>query len=312
MYSTAVILGSGVMAREIGSYLLGRGVSVTWVSTDAARRAVLGQFADKTLRRIRRADSALAGRIVATAVAPGRTDAPAPVVIETTREDRTVKRAALAASLAAVGTDTLIITNSSSILPADIDPRCVGMHFFAPVALTGIVEIVLENGRDEGLRERATAFARQLGLECVHQDERTAFAGNRLLLSVQRECIELIGQGHDCRLVDTVSAGIGAARGQLTLMDRVGIGTIAASVANYRARMSPEQSARYEPMARVLERMVLAGQTFLGGHAGTAAVSADERAIRDRLERARVESVAGIERDGASAGDIAKLTAAMM
>ncbi len=247
-----LVLGSGTMARDIGAWLIGRGRSVCWVSGSEERRGLLLALGQKALRRLGRADAGMAAEVRVATAAPGTLRATARLVIETTTEQRDCKQQAIAGVQECIGADTVLVSNSSSILPGAIDTRCVGMHFFAPVTLSGIVEIVLEQGRDTTLLERARREAEALGLEYVVEDEHSAFAANRMLLGLQNEAALALAAGVPEETIDECSHAAGIGIGAVELIRRVGAGTVGAAVDAYRTRMDSRRAAELEPLVDML------------------------------------------------------------
>jgi 3-hydroxybutyryl-CoA dehydrogenase len=276
------------MARDIGAWLVSRGKSVTWVGTDPERRAGLEALGRKAIRRLERSDPSRAAPVRAAAAAPEELRGCARLVIETTTEHPVTKQAAIAAAHGGIGPDTVLVSNSSSILPAAIDPRCVGMHFFAPVALSEFVELIVERDRPPHLRDAARGAAESLGLEYVVEDERSAFAANRMLLGVQNEAARALSEGAPVHQVNECSRVAGMPIGVLELIERVGRPTIAAALAQYRSRMPAAGAAELEPFARIL-----------GGSAPPAARNEmDDGALRTRMRCALAGASVRFEADG--------------
>jgi 3-hydroxybutyryl-CoA dehydrogenase len=142
--------------------------------------------------------------------------------------------------------------------------QVVGMHFFNPVPLMKLVEIVRTILTDEGTVQAATAWAREVGKVPVQAKDSTAFIVNRLLVPYLLDAIRVYESGL-ASLEDIDQAmklGCGYPMGPFTLLDLVGLDT-----AMYVAEVMFDEfrEARYAPPP-LLKRMVLAGQ--LGRKAG--------------------------------------------
>lgn len=284
------VAGTGRMGRDIGLWCLGHGFDVTWLSRDAGRlEAFRGRLA-RDLRRLADADTPPGKAAFGTVDAPAFAAEPE-VLVETTVEDAAVKRALLATLEPALGPRTLIVSNSSSLLPSALHPRCLGAHFFYPIALTGLAEAVVPAGTPPDSRDRLHAWLAALQLTVLAQDERTAFAVNRLLLPLQNECFRLLARGVDPEVVEQATEAV-LGTGLLAFMDAVGLDVTAAAVAAYRGRMEPGVAADFAPLAEGLDRLLAGGKQGRKNGDGlrcgaslpwTPRAGAEEASLRDTL-----------------------------
>jgi 3-hydroxyacyl-CoA dehydrogenase len=252
------ILGSGKMALDAGLFFLGRGRRVTWVSGSRERLEKIGRRARAALDRLAR--SGPVPDDAARTLPPGPLDLEeTDIVFETTAEDLERKRAVIE-STGAGRSGALVLSNASSILPSTIHPRAAGFHLFYPVELTMVAETIFPAGFPAPLRERTMGLARDCGLKTLVQDEDRAFAANRVLLPVQCEAVRLLLEGGPPAVVDDASSCTVLPRGQLTLMDGVGLDIILASVRNYVGRMRKEKAQDYAPLLDGLGRLVAEGR----------------------------------------------------
>ncbi|MBD3239729.1 MAG: hypothetical protein GF331_04025 [Chitinivibrionales bacterium] len=258
-----LLIGSGRMALDIGAYLLGRGRNVAWLSSTPERLPVIERHAAKTMRRLARVAPEEDRKASYRVHALGGEDIPsADCVIEATAESLPKKQRDLGA-VAARCEGALLLSNSSSLLPSRIHPRCVGLHFFYPVSLTGVVELVLPDGSNA--RERVERFAAANGLRMVVEDERSAFAANRMLVPLQAECMRALRDGAPAEVVDECSAVAEMAVGQLKLMDTVGIETILTSVKNYARLTGPIDAADVSVLEECLRELARATRDASSG-----------------------------------------------
>jgi 3-hydroxybutyryl-CoA dehydrogenase len=242
-----LIVGSGKMARNVGLFFAGQGYATSFVSRDGDRLRALEGWARRRLRRF----AALgAGPEAATFhLAPTGSLPPAELVLEAVEEQTARKRQALASLPAAALAHGLLLSISSSILPSEIHPDCVGLHFFYPVELTRFAELVLPAGTPAARREQLLALVAQSGLDFVEQDERAAFAVNQLLLPLQAECMQALRNGCSSAELDDATRSPLLPMGQLSLMDTIGLDVVLPAVRNYLDRLAPELRQDLEPLA---------------------------------------------------------------
>jgi 3-hydroxyacyl-CoA dehydrogenase len=248
-----IIVGSGKMARNLGLYVASRGFAPSFVSRSPERLQALQDWARKRLRRF---SSAGLGPETASFHLAGSTDLPAAeLVIESVEEDRAAKQKALASLPAQLLEQSLVASNSSSILPSELHPQAFGLHFFYPVELTGFVEAVVPAGFPEAKRQRFTALCAELGLQALEQSEARAFGVNQLLLPLQNESALALEQGASPSDVEQASGFGLLGAGQLSLMDAVGLDVVLAAAMNYLGRMAPERARAFAPLTRVLVQL---------------------------------------------------------
>lgn len=251
------VIGSGKMALDIGLFLWSRGYEVTWRSNrPEALAAIEDRVARKTRRLIAMSGSDETPRPCRFAPLDRAAARPPDIVLETGRELREVKQQTIDLVLPHCRRDTLLLTNSSSILPGDISPRLVGLHFFYPVALTEIVEVI--GSPDNPGRERAAALAAEWGFHAVLQRPSNAFVANRLLLPVQVETARRILGGTAPGILEEATASDLLPRGQVTLWDDIGMDIVRHAVGNYISRM-PSDRSDYAPLIALLEGLVRSG-----------------------------------------------------
>jgi 3-hydroxyacyl-CoA dehydrogenase len=255
---SVVILGSGMMALSAGRYLLGRGCRVTWVSQSAERLEALEKRVRRFLGRLPGADRAqgLAAFAERHGALPSRVD----VIFETTVESLEEKRRAWDSVASKVPGDPPRLTNSSSILPSAMDGLTAGLHLFHPVELTGFAEVIMPDDASDSQRSLVLSLADRWGLTCLVQSERNAFALNRLLLPLQAEVLRALASGVPAGLVDPCSCMDLLPRGQLAMMDSVGLDVVHAAAANYVSRMPEGAAAGYAPLLDGLAALLALGK----------------------------------------------------
>ena len=179
--------------------------------------------------------------------------------LETFRQlDGIVKRQAILAS----NTSSLSITE---LMTATSRPeRFLGLHFFNPVPLMKLVEVVRTIATEPAALETVVAFAERLGKTVVRVPDRAGFIVNRLLIPYLLEAVRALEEGlASVTDIDTaMKLGCGHPMGPLTLLDFIGLDT-----AYYISQIMYEEFREKRFAAPgLLRRMVLAG--WLGRKSG--------------------------------------------
>ena len=127
----------------------------------------------------------------------------------------------------ASNTSSLSITQMMSVTSAQRQQRFIGMHFFNPVPIMKLVEVIRTILTDTGVYDDAVGFATSLGKTPVRTSDRTGFIVNRLLVPYMLDAIRALEEGV-ASIVDIDNAmklGCGYPMGPLTLGDFVGLDT---------------------------------------------------------------------------------------
>ena len=188
----------------------------------------------------------------------------AEVVIEAIVEDLAIKqrlfadveRSAPAGALLASNTSALSIGRIASTMK---DPnRLVGMHFFNPVHLMKLVEIVTHGRGSSAAAERAAQFARQLGKEPIVVRDSPGFASSRLGVVLGLEAMRMLEQGvANAEDIDkAMELGYNHPMGPLKLTDLVGLDVRLAIAEYLHATLG---KAHYEP-PKILREKVKKGE----------------------------------------------------
>jgi len=185
------------------------------------------------------------------------------IVIEAVTENLDLKNALWTELDALCGPSTLFASNTSSLTIAAMAASTsrpelfVGLHFFNPVPIMKLVEVVRTVTTSTAAFDRAMAFARSLGKEPIAAKDTSGFIVNRLLVPYLLDAIRALEQG--VGTVEDIEQGMvlgtGYPMGPFTLLDFVGLDT------TYRiAEIMFEEyrETRYAPPP-LLKRMVLAG-----------------------------------------------------
>lgn len=185
------------------------------------------------------------------------------IVIEAIVENLEEKRALYRAVEAVVRPDTIIASNTSSLCVTELasgtgrPDRFGGLHFFNPVPLMKLVEVIRALTTSDETHRTLTAFAESLGKQPIAAPDRPGFIVNRLLvpylLDAIREYERGLGTVED--IDNGMKLGCGHPMGPFTLLDFVGLDTT-----YYIANIMFEEfrEPRFAPPP-LLKRMVLAG-----------------------------------------------------
>ncbi len=158
------------------------------------------------------------------------------LVVEAIVEDLDIKKSVLADLEKHVSKDTIIASNTSSLLIDDMSPalknkkRFAGMHFFNPVHKMPLVEVI--RGKETSDKAIATVFelCKKTGKTPIVVNDGPGFLVNRLLLPYMVEAVSLLEEGHSIQELDKAMKKFGMPMGPIELFDEVGI-DVAAKVA---------------------------------------------------------------------------------
>ena len=186
------------------------------------------------------------------------------IVLEAVTEDLVLKNALWSELDRLCGPRTIFASNTSSLTIAAMAAATkradrVGLHFFNPVPLMQLVEVVRTVTTSEETFGRAFAFAKSLGKEPVAAKDSSGFIVNLLLVPYLLDAIRAVerGVGSVPDVDKAMQLGCGHPMGPLTLLDFVGLDT------TYRIAeimFTEYRETRYAPPP-LLKRMVLAGMT---------------------------------------------------
>jgi 3-hydroxybutyryl-CoA dehydrogenase len=186
------------------------------------------------------------------------------LIIEAATEDLGLKKKILSEIDALVEPTTVLATNTSSLTVTELamstsrPHRFVGLHFFNPVPVMRLVEVVETLMLEEGVLESVTTFVADLGKEAVRCRDRSGFIVNRLLVPYLLDAIRAYedGTGSLEDIDRGMKLGCGHPMGPFTLMDFIGLDTMN-SIAN--VMFEEYREKRFAPPS-LLKQMVLAGR----------------------------------------------------
>ena len=185
------------------------------------------------------------------------------LVVEAVTEDPRVKGQVFQRLDALAGDDTILASNTSSIPIAQIaswtsEPkRVLGLHFFSPVPVMKLVEIVVGLDTDPAVVERAVGFAEQIGKHPIHTKDRSGFIVNMLLVPYLMAAVRMYEEGFASRedIDEGMKLGCGHPMGPLTLCDFIGLDVLYAVCVSLYEEFKRDE---YAPPP-LLKRMVVSG-----------------------------------------------------
>jgi 3-hydroxybutyryl-CoA dehydrogenase len=159
--------------------------------------------------------------------------ADADLIIEAAAEREEIKRAIFADVGAVLKADAILATNTSSIpitrlASASPDPaRFIGVHFFNPVPVMGLIEVIRGLATADATVARVEAFGQSLGKAIVHANDAPGFIVNRILMPMLNEACFALGEGvATITDIDTACRlGLNHPMGPLALADFIGLDT---------------------------------------------------------------------------------------
>jgi 3-hydroxyacyl-CoA dehydrogenase/enoyl-CoA hydratase/carnithine racemase len=258
------IVGAGLMASQLG-LLFAQRLEVPVVLTDLDQARV-----DKGLSYVHGEIDKLAakGRLDAGRAAKlhglvtGSVDkaafADADLVIEAVFEELAIKKQVFAEVEALVKPECILATNTSSLsvtaMAADLahPERVVGLHFFNPVALMPLLEVVRAEQTDDATLATAFAVGKALRKSCVLVKDAPAFVVNRLLTRFQGAVFSAIEAGTPVAVADTALDPMGLPMRPLALLQLVGP-AVAYHVGGVLHAAFPDRFTASENLRRIAE-----------------------------------------------------------
>ena len=224
------VVGAGVMGGDIAAWCALRGMTVTLQDQSVERIAPAvgraAKFFEKKLRDRKLARFAL-DRLIADPKGDGVRQAD--VIIEAIFENLDAKQKLFADIEARARPDAVIASNTSSLKLADIaatfkDPsRLVGIHFFNPVAMMPLVEVVAGEKTAPEAAQKAAAFVRRIDKLPLPVKDAPGFLVNAVLGPYMNEAMKCVDEGIAPETIDAALVAFGMPMGPIELADTVGL-----------------------------------------------------------------------------------------
>ncbi len=224
------VIGAGVMGGDIAAWCALRGMQVTLQDKNHETLAKVLKRAHKLYKKklkhpllIRAAMDRLMPDISGTGIPD------ADVVIEAIFENVEAKQSLFRELEPKMRADALLATNTSSIPLQDLSQalqtpsRLVGLHFFNPVAMMQLVEIVNYDETDAQVIKKASAFTRKIDRLPVPVKSTPGFLVNRVLMPYLMEAVVLESEGVPAEVIDKAALQFGMPMGPIHLADTVGL-----------------------------------------------------------------------------------------
>ena len=270
------VIGTGLMASQLAHFFISR------LGLPVVMKDVRQELVDKGVAYVRRQfeQSAQKGRISGAhadylgRLVQGTLDmgdfSECDFVIEAVFEDMAVKKKVFAEAESVISPDAILAANTSSLSVSEMasdlknPERVVGFHFFNPVALMPLVEIV-KAGKTGDLA-LATAFdlAKKMRKTGLLVKDSPGFLVNRVLVRNLCDCIAMVDQGAGFEQVDQALIELGLPMAPFELLDMVGL-PVAFHVNETLCRaFGPERF----PLSRNFKRLIEAGQPRIYSQGG--------------------------------------------
>lgn len=232
------VIGAGQMGSGIAQVSAQAGYDVLLSDVGLARAEAGKAGIAKALQKLvdrEKMDAGTREAVLAriTPVDGSASFAAADLVIEAATEKEEIKRAIFADVSKVLREDAILASNTSSIpitrmAQASPDPaRFIGIHFFNPVPVMGLIEVIPGLATSKATVEAVSRFCDTLKKEIVYAEDEPGFVVNRILLPMINEAVFVLGQGtaniqdidKGCRI------GLNHPMGPLELADFVGLDT---------------------------------------------------------------------------------------
>ena len=269
------VIGSGTMGNGIAQVCAAAGLSVVMVDvSQAALERGLKTIASSLDRLVRKGTLDELGKQAVLERIGSTTDyadlGGADLVIEAATEKRDLKLSILKQVEALVGPDVVIATNTSSISISELaavlkkSDRFIGTHFFNPVPLMGLLELIRGLQTSDQTHREMLEFATLVGKTAVTAKNSPGFVVNRILVPMINEAIFVLQEGlASAEDIDAgMKLGCNHPIGPLALADMIGLDTMLAVMNVFYEGFN---DSKYRP-APLLKEMVAAG--YLGRKTG--------------------------------------------
>jgi 3-hydroxybutyryl-CoA dehydrogenase len=268
--ASVLVVGGGTMGRGIAALCALSGCSTrVYEAAEAARRSLFSSIESSWKRAVEKGK--LEGKAAAQAAGRlevlDRMEVPADCdfVLEAVPEELAVKQEIFAELDRRAGQRTILASNTSSLSIAAIaratgrPDRVIGIHFFNPVPVLPLVEIVIGPETSSETESRAEAFVATLGKQAVRVKDSPGFATSRLGVALGLEAMRMVEEGVASAgdIDKAMELGYGHRMGPLKTSDLVGLDVRLAIAETLATALDP---VRFRP-PEILRRLVAAGKT---------------------------------------------------
>jgi 3-hydroxybutyryl-CoA dehydrogenase len=254
-----LVVGAGQMGGGIAQVVAASGRRVSLYdaqpgATEKARAAM-----EKSLAKLAEKGGAEPDEVLAR-VSPVDDLGPADLMIEAVVEDAAVKEEIFRRADAALPRGAVLASNTSSIPISSLaaatsrPDKVIGMHFFNPVPVLKLVEIIRARDTSDETATAITELARQLGKVPAVANDFPGFVSNRILMPFINEAVWALHDGvAEAEAIDTIAKlGFAHPLGPLALADLIGLDTCVAIMEVLRDGLGDD---RYEPCPLLREHL---------------------------------------------------------
>jgi 3-hydroxybutyryl-CoA dehydrogenase len=262
-FGHVLVVGAGQMGGGIAQVMAasGRRVSLHDAAPGAVERGL--ETMRKSLTRLAEKGGADPEQVLAR-VEPVADLVPADLMVEAVVEDRAVKEGVFRRADEVLPNEAILASNTSSIPIGSLaaatsrPDRVIGMHFFNPVPVLQLVEVVRGSETSDETAEAITELARELGKTPAVANDSPGFVSNRILMPYINEAVWALHDGvAEPEAIDTIAKlGFNHPMGPLALADLIGLDTCVAIMEVLRDGLG---ETRYEPCP-LLRNLVDAGK----------------------------------------------------
>jgi 3-hydroxybutyryl-CoA dehydrogenase len=259
-FEHVLVVGAGQMGGGIAQVVAssGRRVSLYDTAPGAVERGLSNM--EKSLERLASKGAEITPEAVLARVEPAGALAPADLMIEAVVEDAGVKEEIFREADAVLPREAILASNTSSIPIASLaavtarPDKVIGMHFFNPVPVMALVEVVSTRETSEETRAAIVGLAEELGKTPAEANDFPGFVSNRILMPYVNEAVWALQDGvAEAEAIDTIAElGFNHPMGPLALADLIGLDTCVAILEVLRDGLG---DTRYEPCPLLREHI---------------------------------------------------------
>lgn len=250
---SVAVAGMPVIVRDVDDAALGR--AAERIDTSLSRAVRGGKLEASDARAVRE-------RIELTTQFEAIREAD--LVIEAVPEDAQLKLRVMGGIAEVVSDDAIVASNTSSIPIAELaqairrPERMLGLHFFSPVPVMNLVEVVVALDTNESTVDSAKRFVERLGKRPIETKDRSGFIVNMLLIPYLMAAVRMYEEDFASRedIDNGMKLGCGHPMGPLTLCDFIGLDVLYAIGASLYDEFKRDE---YAP-SPLLKRMVASGR----------------------------------------------------